>query len=78
VVALETRDGRATLTVSDDGRGPDPARPAGNGLTGLGERLVLAGGSLRTSRAGDGGFTLTAEVPLDPAPVGANRPPGGE
>ncbi|WP_435125793.1 sensor histidine kinase [Actinacidiphila sp. bgisy144] len=77
VVALETGDGRARLTVSDDGRGPDPARPAGNGLTGLGERLLLAGGSLRTSRAGDGGFTLTAEVPLDPAPVGANRPPGG-
>ncbi|WP_237405388.1 sensor histidine kinase [Actinacidiphila reveromycinica] len=78
VVALETGGGNATLTVSDDGRGPDHSRPAGNGLTGLGERLVLAGGTLRTSRAGDGGFTLTAVVPLDPAPVGANRPPGGE
>ncbi|WP_235031865.1 sensor histidine kinase [Actinacidiphila yanglinensis] len=78
VVALETGGGTATLTVSDDGRGPDDARPPGNGLTGLGERLVLEGGGLSTSRAGDGGFTLTAVVPLDPTPVGAKRRANGE
>lgn len=78
VVALETGGGSATLTVSDDGRGPDDSCPPGNGLTGLGERLILAGGSLKTSRAGDGGFTLTATVPLAAAPVGAKQPPNGE
>jgi two-component system sensor histidine kinase DesK len=78
VVALEAADGNATLTVSDDGRGPHDSRPPGNGLTGLGERLLLAGGRLTTSRAGDGGFTLTALVPLDPAPVGAKQRPNAE
>ncbi len=65
VVALDAGDGTATLTVSDDGRGPAGSGGAvpGNGLTGLTERLVLAGGGLGTARAGDGGFTLTATVP---------------
>ncbi|WP_225846179.1 sensor histidine kinase [Streptomyces sp. HPF1205] len=75
VVALTAADGEARLAVSDDGRGPSPGHVPGNGLTGLSERLLLAGGSLRTARSGDGGFTLTAAVPLDPAagaaPVGA-------
>ncbi|MEV6011504.1 sensor histidine kinase [Streptomyces sp. NPDC051976] len=61
----------ATLTVSDDGRGPAEQHTPGNGLTGLTERLILAGGTLTTDRAGDGGFTLRATVPTDPAPVGA-------
>ncbi|MBY8877039.1 sensor histidine kinase [Actinacidiphila acidipaludis] len=71
VVALETAGGLATLTVSDDGRGPGDDLEPGNGLTGLTERLILAGGTLRTDRSGDGGFVLRASVPLDPAPVGA-------
>ena len=70
-----TRCGTAVLTVSDDGRGPSPDGKPGNGLTGLSERLVLAGGSLDTSRSGDGGFTLRASVPVDPAPVGADLGP---
>ncbi|MFC4032632.1 sensor histidine kinase [Streptomyces polygonati] len=65
VVALDTAGGTARLTVSDDGRGPAADHRAGNGLTGLTERLIVAGGSLRTERAGDGGFRLTATVPLD-------------
>lgn len=56
--------GTATLTVSDDGRGPSPDQPPGNGLTGLTERLILAGGTLDTSPSGDGGFRLTATVPV--------------
>jgi two-component system sensor histidine kinase DesK len=75
VAALSTGAGEAALTVSDDGRGPGAGQHLGNGLTGLSERLLLAGGSLRTGRAGDGGFALTAVVPLDPEPVPAE--PGG-
>ncbi|WP_372440986.1 sensor histidine kinase [Actinacidiphila acididurans] len=74
VVALTVTDAQARLTVSDDGRGPEPGHGPGNGLTGLGERLLLAGGSLTTGRSGDGGFVLTAAVPLSSAPVGARRP----
>ncbi|SFF73343.1 two-component system, NarL family, sensor histidine kinase DesK [Actinacidiphila alni] len=66
VIALgATPDGEgAALTVSDDGRGPAAGHSPGNGLTGLTERLILAGGTLRTERAGDGGFRLTATVPM--------------
>ncbi|MEE4543417.1 sensor histidine kinase [Streptomyces sp. V4-01] len=77
VVALRVEDGLATLTVSDDGRGPVADQRSGNGLTGLTERLILAGGTLDTGRSGDGGFRLTATVPADPAPVGADRRGGG-
>lgn len=89
VVALATGGTTATLTVSDDGRGPTgpagPKGPAGsggpvpgNGLTGLGERLVLAGGSLGWARSGDGGFTLTASVPAARRGVGAELGSEGE
>jgi len=66
-----TGGGTATLTVSDDGRGPAPGHTPGNGLTGLAERLILAGGTVATGRAGDGGFRLRATVPLPVTPVGA-------
>lgn len=68
-LTVDPEAGVAVLTVSDDGHGPAVAGPRGNGLTGLAERLALAGGSLTTARAGDGGFTLRAAVPL--APVAA-------
>nr|WSX77009.1 sensor histidine kinase [Streptomyces sp. NBC_00899] len=77
-VTLDPAAGQAVLTVSDDGRGPAGAAPArGNGLTGLAERLALAGGTLTTDRAGDGGFTLRATVPLSTAVVGATPRSGG-
>ncbi|WP_329460134.1 sensor histidine kinase [Streptomyces sp. NBC_01497] len=52
------------LSVEDDGRGV-AAAPRGNGLTGLGERLDTAGGTLdlRSSRSG---LTLMMRVPLAP------------
>jgi two-component system sensor histidine kinase DesK len=77
VVALDTVADSARLTVSDDGRGPSPHDRPGNGLTGLTERLILAGGTVRTEQAGDGGFRLTAVVPLDEARVGAEAETGG-
>ncbi|MDX3078126.1 sensor histidine kinase [Streptomyces sp. MI02-7b] len=52
--------GTVCLTVSDDGRGPS-GTGRGNGLTGLEERLLLAGGRLETE--GGRGFTLRAFVP---------------
>ncbi|MFB6956706.1 sensor histidine kinase [Streptomyces sp. NPDC056309] len=65
--------GRARLTVVDDGydasAGPagdaDPTGVGGTGLKGLTERLATAGGSLRAGPSPRGGFTVTAEVPVD-------------
>ncbi|MDX3238297.1 sensor histidine kinase [Streptomyces sp. ME03-5709C] len=57
-------DGTVCLAVADDGRGPDPGGTrSGNGLTGLEERLLLAGGRLET--VAEGGFALRAVVPAD-------------
>jgi two-component system sensor histidine kinase DesK len=67
--------GTVTLTVADDGHGPVTdtgwsAGRRGNGLTGLAERLLIAGGELRTRLAEPGpGFVLTATVPAVPEPV---------
>lgn len=70
-VTVDAESGLAVLTVSDDGRGPGPDGPHshGNGLTGLAERLALAGGTLTTARAGDGGFSLRATVPVTGVPA---------
>ncbi|MBB5117194.1 histidine kinase [Streptomyces eurocidicus] len=61
-VSLAEEGGELRLTVTDDGHGP--ARPHGNGLTGLTERLALADGRLETGPGPRGGFRLRACVPL--------------
>ncbi|MFJ6896195.1 sensor histidine kinase [Streptomyces hokutonensis] len=63
---------RARLTVADDGTGnstvPGPADGiGGTGLKGLTERLAAAGGSLRAGPSPRGGFTVTAELPVEQA-----------
>lgn len=58
------------LEVSDTGRGPAVAAPAGapqtvgHGLVGMRERLILYGGELQAGRARGGGFRVRARVPL--------------
>ncbi|WP_078621850.1 sensor histidine kinase [Streptomyces sp. NRRL S-244] len=65
-VRLETRQtlaGRVVeLSVADDGGG-GPAQ-AGNGLTGLTERLEAVGGTLSAGQTGKKGFRLLARIPL--------------
>jgi two-component system, NarL family, sensor histidine kinase DesK len=59
------------LTIADDGDGEGassaPSAPGvgGTGLKGLTERLAAAGGSLRAGPSPRGGFTVTAELPVD-------------
>ncbi|MGW3247687.1 sensor histidine kinase [Streptomyces sp. NPDC001070] len=65
VITVTEGEGTVRLTVADDGRGPGPGGTRrGNGLTGLEERLLLAGGRLETVTPGSG-FTLRAVVPAD-------------
>ncbi len=53
------------LTVADDGRGMQPdERTAGFGLSGMRERVEMAGGSFVLSSAPGRGLTLTARLPV--------------
>ncbi|MEU7868678.1 sensor histidine kinase [Dactylosporangium sp. NPDC049140] len=65
-IAVTLTDEAAVLTVTDNGdfAPSSPAPAAGNGLRGLGERLGNAGGTLETGGRPDGGFALTARLPL--------------
>ncbi|MFL1427566.1 MULTISPECIES: sensor histidine kinase [unclassified Nocardiopsis] len=89
-LAVEHGDDAVRVTVTDDGRGgpapvPGEAPPdgphdgpriGGHGLAGLGERLALAGGRLESGPAPDGGFRVTAELPVTTGAVeaaGAHR-----
>jgi two-component system, NarL family, sensor histidine kinase DesK len=58
---LTVRLSPSSIEIADDGNGGDPNRP-GNGLSGLNERLIAAGGSIITRLNESGGFCLRAEV----------------
>jgi signal transduction histidine kinase len=65
-VRARVRDGELRLTVIDDGHGATgPDLRAGHGLTGMGERVRLLGGILRTRPSP--GFTVHARIPAGPA-----------
>ncbi|WP_406066540.1 sensor histidine kinase [Streptomyces sp. NBC_01077] len=75
VIALDGTADRVRLTVTDDGRGAftdDGRGPAvvggvspGSGLQGLRERVAAAGGTLESGPAPQGGFRVTAELPVE-------------
>jgi signal transduction histidine kinase len=62
---------RLTITVEDDGcAGPHhPHLGAGHGLIGMRERATTIGGTLYAGPRPEGGFTVTAELPLRPSPA---------
>ncbi|MFN3216897.1 MAG: sensor histidine kinase [Acidimicrobiales bacterium] len=67
VVAISADDHILALEIVDDGRGASTAldeRDAGHGLVGMRERIVLYGGTLTVGPRRDGGFAVTAELPL--------------
>jgi signal transduction histidine kinase len=75
-VELRLRDGRARLTVCDNGvglhDGPAP-RDSQFGLLGMQERADMLGGHLQLTSAAGGGACVCMELPLH-APPGARRP----
>ena len=71
VVVLTEDGGSATLTLTDDGRGPAEDTAPGSGLLGLRERVAAVDGVLTGGAAPGGGYRLRAEVPLVPAAVTA-------
>ncbi|GAB2836828.1 histidine kinase [Actinocorallia aurea] len=57
-----------SVRVDDDGRAPaKSASPPGIGLLGMRERVGALGGRLHAGPREEGGFTVHAEFPLDPA-----------
>ncbi len=71
-ITVDTFDGQARLSISDDGvGGADPAR--GSGLVGLRDRVEAAGGTLTVESPPGQGTRLTVQLPL-PTRKGAPAP----
>ncbi|MFI6209055.1 sensor histidine kinase [Streptomyces sp. NPDC051041] len=80
-VRLDWSRDRVTITIADDGKGsrtapsastgpvasPVPDRPPGHGLIGMRERAAAVGGRLFAGGRPEGGFLVSAELPLPPA-----------
>ncbi|MQY32880.1 hypothetical protein SRB17_08390 [Streptomyces sp. RB17] len=72
-ITVESGAEQVRLTVTDNGsgNGKPVSRPqqgiGGTGLKGLTERLAAAGGSLTAGPSPRGGFTVTAELPVESA-----------
>jgi signal transduction histidine kinase len=76
---LVRRTGRAVeVIVVDDGPGPAPGPPSGQGLIGMRERASLVGGTLTAGPALGGGFRVAARLPLEPARAAGTAPPADE
>ncbi|GAA4262879.1 ATP-binding protein [Dactylosporangium darangshiense] len=68
-VRIEYRAGAVIVQVDDDGRATPQAPPVpGVGLLGMRERVTALGGLLRAEPRRGGGFTVRAELPVEPAP----------
>jgi signal transduction histidine kinase len=69
LVTLEYGSGAVAVQVDDDGVGPADGYDArGFGLTGMRERVVELGGTVRAEPRSGGGFTVRAELPVQTAP----------
>ncbi|WP_405872985.1 MULTISPECIES: sensor histidine kinase [unclassified Streptomyces] len=66
-VDLYEREGALRLSVTDDGTGPDPGGTPGFGLVGMRERARSVGGTLDAGPRAEGGFEVTAVLPLTTA-----------
>ena len=77
-VAVRREGGSVVVTVEDDGPAPgwQPHPGAGQGLTGLHERVATLGGALRAGAAGTG-FRVTARLPDAVSDALSDVPPSG-
>ena len=69
-VTVRYRDQAVELEIADTGTGMPAGQGTGHGLVGMRERVAMFGGDLETTRAGSGGFTVRARLPL-PGPASA-------
>jgi signal transduction histidine kinase len=67
VLAVRIKESDLTITLCDLGHGFDPlvtARNGGSGLTGMRERVLLAGGYMRVESVPDRGTRICVHLPL--------------
>jgi signal transduction histidine kinase len=64
-VTVRYRPDELELEVVDDGAGSAPSDGLGHGLVGIGERVKIYGGEMSAGTAPQGGFVLSARLPLD-------------
>lgn len=67
-VNIHRGGGSLTVEVTDDGRGPQGDGRGGLGLLGLRERAAVVGGRLQAGPGPDGGFRVTAVLPVTERP----------
>jgi signal transduction histidine kinase len=62
LLRVQRQDGRAVLSVADDGEGPRGGD--GFGIAGMRDRLALVAGDVALEPGSTAGATLTVRVPL--------------
>ncbi|MQY03280.1 sensor histidine kinase [Actinomadura macrotermitis] len=67
-VRIDCRPDALAVRVDDDGAAGPGTAPPGVGLLGMRERVTALGGRLHAGPRGEGGFTVQAELPVEPAP----------
>jgi signal transduction histidine kinase len=64
-VIVRYRPDELELEVVDDGAGSATSDGLGHGLVGIGERVKIYGGAMTAGTAPEGGFVLSARLPVD-------------
>ena len=65
-VTVRYQGSSVEIEILDTGSGQPARHGTGHGLAGMRERVAMFGGELEAGRAGGGGFTVRARLPLDP------------
>lgn len=66
-VVIRRSETELEIEVSDDGKGAVNTQGAGHGLVGMRERVGVYGGHLEAAPRPDGGYAVSAHLPLGPA-----------
>ena len=64
-VTVRYEPNHVELEVRDDGQGMGSSNGTGHGLVGIRERVKIYGGQMTAGPATDGGFVLTARLPVE-------------
>ena len=64
-MTVRYRPTRVELEVRDDGKSAPASDGLGHGLVGIRERVKIYGGEMSAGPAPDGGFVLSARLPVD-------------